>query len=65
MSFGYFICLTVDTLLIAITVDFFQNKSDMTVPYLLVAKALIDIPTLIMTYLQQSNFILSITGVFL
>lgn len=46
-------------------VDYFETKSEMTIPMICVVKALLDIPFCMLTYLQHTNFTLSILGIYL
>lgn len=46
-------------------IDYFEPRSEMTIPMLCLIKAVIDIPFLLMTYFQQSSFIISELGIFL
>jgi len=46
-----------------IIIDFFDKRSEMTIPMICTVKAALDIPFCIMTYLQHTNFWLSMTGI--
>lgn len=54
----------VSTLLTGVAIDFFNKRSEMTIPMIIMCKALVDIPFLIMTYNQQDSFVFSILGVY-
>lgn len=45
-------------------VDYFYNKSQMTIPWVCIVKALIEVPFMYMIYGQDVNFKLSISGVY-
>ena len=64
MTFGTFGCGIIANSLSGIILDFFDKKSEMTLPILCAVKALINVPFCIMTYMQQSNFYLSIVGIY-
>jgi len=64
MTVGTFGCGIIANSLSGIIIDFFDKKSEMTLPILCAVKALIDVPFCIMTYMQQSNFYLSIVGIY-
>lgn len=55
----------VNTVLTGLIVDYFGPKSDMTIPYLCTIKALLNIPFNLMTFFQQKNFWLAMSGVHL
>ena len=64
MTVGTFVCGIVANSISGILIDFFDKKSEMTLPILCAIKALIDVPFCIMTYMQQSNFYLSMAGIY-
>jgi hypothetical protein len=64
MAAGTFGLGIVANSLSGILIDFFDKKSEMTLPILCAVKAFIDVPFCIMTYAQQSNFNLSMAGIY-
>lgn len=65
VSIGSFVGSLLSNLISGLLIDFFQKRSEMTIPMLCTVKAILDIPFCYMTYGQQSNFDLSIAGVLL
>jgi hypothetical protein len=62
-AIGSFVGGLFSTFTSGLIVDFFEKRSEMTIPMLCVIKALIDLPLCVMTYYQQQNFWVSLIGV--
>lgn len=58
-----FVAGLVSTTICGIIVDYFGPKSDMTIAYLCMAKAVLDIPMMFLIFFQQDNFALSMVGI--
>ena len=52
MAIGSFVGGILANLVAGIIIDFFNNKSEMTIPLICTIKAALDIPFCIMTYMQ-------------
>lgn len=59
-----FIGAPIATLITGFIVDYYGPKSEMTIPIILVLKALVELPFNIMTFYQQENFDLAMYGIY-